>query len=283
MACKSLYGKVAIVTGAAQGLGKGFSTILLKNGAKVALFDINEKAGRDLKASFDQEYGEDNAIFLTCDVTSDEQVKDAFRKTAEKFGRIDIVCNNAGIVDENNWEKAVAINLNGVVRGTYLALQHMKKENGGNGGLIVNIASLAGLGPLLTSPVYTATKHGVIGFSRAVAEASKASGYGVRVNILCPTFVNTPLLSFMSNKEQAGQFSNLMAMSDDLLKLNGLVEVPEVAEYFLDLVRDESKNGAVMIAVPEGAFYVNYPSKEEMSLTLVSRKTPPTVSDPSSS
>ncbi|KAJ8348004.1 hypothetical protein SKAU_G00265930 [Synaphobranchus kaupii] len=74
----ALSGKVALLTGAGQGLGKGFSDILLKNGAKVALLDINETAGKNTKADFDKEYGEDRIIFLTCDVTSDKQLKGNF-------------------------------------------------------------------------------------------------------------------------------------------------------------------------------------------------------------
>ncbi|KAJ8385433.1 hypothetical protein AAFF_G00189590 [Aldrovandia affinis] len=254
----ALDGKVALVTGAAQGLGKSFSDILLKNGAKVALLDVNEAAGKDLKASLDEEFGEDRTIFLACDVTSDEQLKDAFQKTIERFSKMDIVCNNAGIIDEKNWEKTVAINLSGVVRGTYLALQHMKKENGGEGGIIVNVASLAGLGPLLTNPIYTATKYGVVGFSRALAGASEVSGYGVRINVLCPNFAKTPLLSFRTNKEQAGQFENLMSITNQLMEKFGLLEVSTVAESFLQLVTDESKNGAVLMVTKKGGTYVDY-------------------------
>ncbi|KAG5843270.1 hypothetical protein ANANG_G00149010 [Anguilla anguilla] len=241
----ALSGKVALVTGASQGLGKGFSDILLKNGAKVAMLDINETVGKTAKADFDKEYGEDRTVFLKCDVTSEEQLKDAFQKTIERFGGLHIVANNAGILDESDWEKTVQINLNGVIRGTYLALQHMKKGSGGGGGVIVNTASIAGLGPLLTSPVYTATKHGVVGFTRAMADASKASDYGVRINALCPTFVRTPILDFLTNEK-----------------------VPDVAERFLQLVTDEEKNGAVMMVTLEGGTVVSFPELFKVAVKL---------------
>ncbi|XP_064205800.1 15-hydroxyprostaglandin dehydrogenase [NAD(+)]-like isoform X1 [Anguilla rostrata] len=257
----ALSGKIALVTGASQGLGKGFSDVLLKNGAKVALLDVNETAGKNAKADFDKEYGEDSTIFLTCDVTSYEHLKDAFQKTIEKFGRIDIVSNNAGIVDETNWEKTVEVNLNGVIRGTYLALQHMKKGSGGGGegGVIINTSSMAGLGPLLTSPVYTASKHGVVGFTRAMAEASSVSGYGVRINAFCPSFVKTPILDFMTNEKAAGQLGHLQHLSDKILAKTGILEVPAVAERFLQLVTDEEKNGAVMMVTQECTAYMNFP------------------------
>ncbi|XP_061106146.1 15-hydroxyprostaglandin dehydrogenase [NAD(+)]-like [Conger conger] len=251
----ALSGKVALVTGAAQGLGKGFSGILLKNGAKVALLDIDETVGKSAKADFDKEYGKDCTTFLTCDVTSDEQLKDAFQKTIERFGRIDIVSNNAGTVNEIYWKKMIEINLNAVIRGTFLALQHMKKDTGGEGGVIVNTASMAGLGPVMNSPVYTATKHGVVGFTRAVALASGLSGYGLRVNALCPGLVKTPLIDNVTN-EMYGRFAHLSHFTDELKA--GIIEVPVVAEKFLQLVTDESNNGAVMKITGDGATYMNF-------------------------
>ncbi|XP_018583931.1 15-hydroxyprostaglandin dehydrogenase [NAD(+)] [Scleropages formosus] len=255
----SLKGKVALVTGAAQGLGKGFTRILLTHGAKVSLLDVNEAAGAELKRSLDGDFGADSTVFLPCDVTSDAQLKDAFRRTLETFGRIDIVCNNAGILDENAWERTVSINLCAVVRGTYLALQHMKKESGGQGGVIVNVASVAGLGPLLSTPVYTATKHGVVGFSRAIAEVSKVCDYGVRVNVLCPSFTNTAILSNIEDDRTTGQFARLKDISKKMLQDAGVLDVSEVAEGFLQLVTDEGKNGSVLMVTKAGTAYVTFP------------------------
>ncbi|KAJ8348002.1 hypothetical protein SKAU_G00265910 [Synaphobranchus kaupii] len=279
----ALSGKVALVTGAGQGLGRGISDILLKNGAKVAMLDRNETAGKNTKVDFDKKYGEDHSIFLTCDVTSDEQLKGAFQKTIERFGRLDIVCNNAGIVDESNWEKMVDINLKGVIRGTYLALKHMKKENGGAGGVIVNTASMAGLGPILFLPAYTATKHGVVGLSRALAEASKAGGYGVRINALCPTFINTPLLSYLTDEELTGDFRPLCHFAPQLQEMAGMLEVPVVAESFLHLVTDEDKNGAVMMVTAEGGAYINFPQNvmEVPKTPVTSTRTPTEPETPS--
>ncbi|MBN3296241.1 15-hydroxyprostaglandin dehydrogenase [NAD(+)] [Amia ocellicauda] len=257
----ALTSKVALVTGAAKGLGKGFSEILLKNGAKVALLDINEAAGKELKSAFDKQYGVDSTIFQLCDVSSEVQLKEAFRKTVEFFGKLDITCNNAGITNEQKWEKTVAINLNGVIRGTYLALQYMKKENGGQGGVIVNVASMAGLGPFLSVPVYTATKHGVVGFSRAMADASQLCDYGVRINILCPAFVRTDIVDSLSADDRTGQFSLLKAYTHKLVETHGMLEVSEVAEGFLQLVTDESKNGAAMrLTKKTGCSFMEFPS-----------------------
>ncbi|KAM4620067.1 15-hydroxyprostaglandin dehydrogenase [NAD(+)] [Polymixia lowei] len=256
----ALVGKCAVVTGAAQGLGRAFSEILLQNGAKVALLDVNEVVGKSSKETFDKQYGPDKTIFLNCNVESEEQFKAAFQKATETFGQLDIVCNNAGIINENDWEKAVSVNLIAVIRGTYLAMEHMSKLTGGQGGVIVNIASMAGLGPLLSTPVYTATKHGVVGFTRALADASKVLGYGIRFNILCPAFVQTDILNAMRTPEKVGQFIHLTEATEKLMETFGMLEVSEVAKNLLQLVTDESKNGEALMVRTKGSYYFTFPT-----------------------
>ncbi|KAL2094775.1 hypothetical protein ACEWY4_009494 [Coilia grayii] len=259
----ALDGKVAVVTGGAQGLGRGFAEVLLKKGAKVSLFDVGEETGNATKGAFEKEFGPDQILFCVCDVTSEKQLKDAFQRTVQKFSGIDIVCNNAGISNERDWEKTVAINLCGVIRGTYLALDHMKKENGGRGGVIINISSMAGLGPLPASPVYTATKHGVVGFSRAMAMASDAAGYGVRINTMCPIYVRTALLSTAGSEECAGEFYRIKHVNRKLMEF-GVLEVSDVVKAFDNLVLDESQNGAAVIVKMGGFDYVKFPTAEDL-------------------
>ncbi|XP_034033831.1 15-hydroxyprostaglandin dehydrogenase [NAD(+)]-like [Thalassophryne amazonica] len=245
----SLNGKTAVVTGAAQGIGKAFSEILLQKGAKVALLDVNETKGQSLKEAFVKDYGHEKTLFLNCDVQSEEQFKAAFQKAVETFGGIDIMCNNAGILNEAQWEKCVSINLMSFIRGSYLALEHMNKLTGGQGGVIVNIASIAGLTPIICCPVYTAAKHGVVGFTRAMALASAASGYGVRFNALCPTAVETEFSKTVPNK--SGPFSHLIEGVVKSMQGIGLLKVTEVADCVLELVMDEMKNGEIVLVSPQ--------------------------------
>ncbi|CAK6957295.1 -hydroxyprostaglandin dehydrogenase -like [Toxotes jaculatrix] [Scomber scombrus] len=253
----ALDGKIAVVTGAAMGIGKSMTEILLQNGAKVTLLDVNTSAGKSLKEALDKQYGREKTLFLSCNVGSDEQIQAAFQKIIETFGGIDIVCNNAGILNESEWEKTVSINLLGVIRVTYLALEHMNKTNGGRGGVIVNTASLAGLGPLLSCPVYTATKHGVIGFTRAMAAASTASGYGVRFSALCPGFVQTNLCSNIL--DNLGQFSHLTDATQKYVD-QGVIKVSEVAKCLLELVTDETKNGEALMVTTNIKKYITFPT-----------------------
>nr|XP_019941018.1 PREDICTED: 15-hydroxyprostaglandin dehydrogenase [NAD(+)]-like [Paralichthys olivaceus] len=140
----ALKGKNAVVTGAVMGIGKAITEILLQNGAKVALLDVNETAGKSLMKTLSEQYAPEKILFLNCNVESEKDIKAALQKAAETFGGIEIMCNNAGILDEATWEKMVSINLMGVIRGTYQALDHMNKLKGGRGGVIINISSLAG-------------------------------------------------------------------------------------------------------------------------------------------
>ncbi|XP_062909185.1 15-hydroxyprostaglandin dehydrogenase [NAD(+)]-like [Mobula hypostoma] len=240
----ALNGKVALVSGAAQGIGKAIAEILLKNRVKVCMVDYNQSEGEATSAAFGRLYGAENILFLHSDVTSESQMQETFIKTMEKFQKLDIVCNNAGIVDEEKWEKCININLVGLIRTSQLALQHMGTENGGSGGVIVNLSSLAAFHSLELAPVYTASKCGVVGFTKALSMSSMKK-QGIRVNALCPYFVDTPLLRCQHEDGQK-LFSAMIQSNGPFLKPF------EVAEAFLELVIDQTRNGAVMKLMPNG-------------------------------
>ncbi|KAJ0037023.1 hypothetical protein NL108_014362 [Boleophthalmus pectinirostris] len=189
----ALSGKVALVTGGAMGIGRAMVEELLTNGAKVALLDVSAAAGTSLVENLEEKFGKDKTLFIECDVQSEEQLKAAFQKIVETFGKLDIVCNNAGVFDETQWEKTVSINLMGMIRVSYLGLEHMSKLRKGHGGVIINTASIAGLEAIPYSPVYSATKFGVVGFTRAMGLASLVAEDGVRFNALCPAYIKTNL------------------------------------------------------------------------------------------
>uniref|UniRef100_A0A3P9LPT5 15-hydroxyprostaglandin dehydrogenase [NAD(+)] n=1 Tax=Oryzias latipes TaxID=8090 RepID=A0A3P9LPT5_ORYLA len=244
----SLGGKVAVVTGAAKGIGKAIAEIFLQNGAKVVLLDVDEPTGKRLKNGLDQQFGEERSLFMKCSVEF-WCVQTALQSTIDTFGSINILCNNAGILREGDWEKTISINLGGVIRMTYAALEHMNKLSGGQGGVVVNTSSVAGLDPLPSCPAYSATKHGVVAFTRAMAvsidAASRASEYGIRFNVVCPVRVQTDISS--------PQFLKTLDSSPTCL-------VPsEVAECVLDLVTDEVKNGETVLLSQSGRKYLTFP------------------------
>ncbi|KAF4113498.1 15-hydroxyprostaglandin dehydrogenase [NAD(+)]-like [Onychostoma macrolepis] len=258
-----LKNKVAVVTGGAQGLGRAFVKILLKKGSNVAFIDVNEQLGKELKAALAEEYGPDRVEFYAVDVSSKQEFIGAFQKIVDRFGHIDIMYNNAGVVDENDWEKTIAINMSGLVRGTYLALQYMK-DNPESKGAIINISSTAGLWFVPTAPIYTATKYAVVGFSRAIAAVAMQSNLGLRINTLCPGAVKTNLLSSSNIEDHFGQFSKLEGLKEMVQERNDFVEPEDVAKASLILVTDESKNGEILKIDADGMEFISLPEPPAM-------------------
>ncbi|XP_028305195.1 15-hydroxyprostaglandin dehydrogenase [NAD(+)] isoform X2 [Gouania willdenowi] len=255
-----LQGKVAVVTGGAQGIGRATVEALLRGHTKQVVFvDMNKVMGEECKAQLDKEFGEETSTFLQCDVSDGDALTDIFQQIVEKFGRLDIVINNAGINNEKHWEKTININLTSLIKGTYLGLEHMSKEHGKEGGTIINVSSMAAFIHSPHQPVYTATKYGVIGFTRALADASALCGYGVRINAVCPAFVDTALLKSVEHEENMGKF---VQFKDDF-KLSmskfGVLQPSLIAEGMLKLIDDESLNGAVMkITHSKGIHFHSY-------------------------
>ncbi|CAH1779443.1 unnamed protein product [Owenia fusiformis] len=253
-------GKVALITGGCGGLGKAFAEVLLKRGAMVCLVDLNSKQGEEVQQQFSKTYGK-SVVFKQCDVSDKQSLEDTFKFTKNTFGRLDIVGNNAGIGDEENWEKQIAVNLTAVVRGTYLGLDYMRKDKGGNGGVIINTASMAGMIPLFTGPVYTATKHGVVGLSRAVGSDARFPQQQVRCNALCPSFTDTNILKNFDGE------GTLNAISRVIVRGTGVMQPSIVAEAFLRLVEDETLNGEVMrVTSQKGIDFKKYPRAETLKL-----------------
>lgn len=220
----SLGGRVALVTGGAQGIGRAVTESLLRCAAKVVVLDLNQAVGDECKAQLDAQFGQGNCSFFQCDVTDEDTLREAFQRTVDQFGRLDIVINNAGINNEKDWEKTIKVNLTSVIKGTYLGLDHMSKEYGKEGGIIINVSSMAAFLHSPHQPVYTATKHGVIGFTRAMADAASQGNYGVRINALCPAFVDTPLLHSVENEDNMGKFVKFKDDFKDIMKKFGVLQ-----------------------------------------------------------
>ncbi|XP_040274616.1 15-hydroxyprostaglandin dehydrogenase [NAD(+)] [Bufo bufo] len=256
-------GKVALVTGAAQGIGRAMVEELLNKGAALAMVDQNRIAGEQCKAFLDEKFGSNRTLFIQCDVTDQEQLRAAFQRTVKHFGRLDILVNNAGVNNEKDWEKTIEVNLISVIRGTYIGLELMNKKNGGQGGVIINISSLAGLTPAAYQPVYSASKHGVIGFTRSIAAMASIGNYGVRVNTVCPAFVDTPLLESIDKEENMGEYFKYKDNIKDMMKLFGILDPSLIAEGLVRLIEDETANGAVMkITTSRGIHFEEFSAQQ---------------------
>uniref|UniRef100_A0A023FB52 15-hydroxyprostaglandin dehydrogenase [NAD(+)] n=1 Tax=Triatoma infestans TaxID=30076 RepID=A0A023FB52_TRIIF len=192
-----LKGAVALVTGAAQGIGKACVDYLLAEGVKVMITDISKTVGEATEKEMATKHGESNVEFIYCDVTNDECFEDSFKETIKKFDKLDLLINNAGIANElmdDGWKQTIQINFIAVVKGTYLGMKYMGKHEGKPGGTIVNIGSMSSFVPFESTPVYSATKAAVNQFSRSISTKLHYDRTGVRVISVNPAFTDTAIL-----------------------------------------------------------------------------------------
>ena len=191
-----LANKVAIVTGAASGLGKAIAQRYAKEGAKVVIADLNLQAAQAVAAEIKAAGG--SALGVAMDVTSEDDVNRGVAETVAAFGGVDILISNAGIqivhpIEEFSyaeWKKMMAIHVDGAFLTTKACLPQMYKS--GRGGSIIYMGSVHSKEASLLKAPYVTAKHGLIGLAKAVAKEGAA--HGVRANVICPGFVRTPLV-----------------------------------------------------------------------------------------
>jgi 3-hydroxybutyrate dehydrogenase len=190
-----LENKVAIVTGAASGIGKDIAVLFAREGARVVIADLNQKGAEAVATELG---GAKQAIGVAVDVTNEAQIEACVAKTIGAFGRLDILISNAGIqtvapIDQfefAKWKQLLAIHLDGAFLTTRAALREMYKA--GRGGSIIFMGSVHSKEASVLKAPYVTAKHGLIGLAKVVAKEGAA--HGVRANVICPGFVRTPLV-----------------------------------------------------------------------------------------
>lgn len=234
-----LEGKVAAITGAASGFGAAAARLFVSEGCKVALGDIQEEAGAAIAA----ELG-DSAVFIRCDVTSEDDIAALVDAAVGAFGRLDVMFNNAGIVGAvgpidttpaEEWKATLDILLNGVFYGVKHAARVMKPQGSGS---IVSMSSTAGILGGLGPHTYTAAKHAVVGLTKSAG--AELCRFGIRVNCISPAGMATPMVANVTTGDPSAieETKKTLAANSPLKGRPGLAE--DVANAALWLASDES-------------------------------------------
>jgi len=260
----SVAGKVFVITGSAQGLGKAFAVRLLTAGAKVCLSDLKLEVGEKTLLELREKFGKENVYFEACDVTDEKQFKNLFDKAEEFFNVscIDVLVNNAGINTNLGWRKCMEVNIMAVMMGTEIAMERMRKSP--KKGEIINVASMAGFGPGLNEEMvgYTVSKTGVVALTRTMAK--DIARHGVVTKCICPSWTDTEIVSSVN-----ADFK--VAVEKSVKQLKGIMTPEHVAEGFYRLVT-ECGNGSAMAIMPNIPYmlvpdYNVFPMITSMALT----------------
>ncbi|MGQ9631748.1 MAG: SDR family NAD(P)-dependent oxidoreductase [bacterium] len=230
-----LEGRVALVTGSARGIGRAIAETFLREGARVALADIDYDAVSKAARQIPRPEG-DRALPLRADVSQKAQVDEMVRSVRERFGRIDILVNNAGILEnipileitEDRWDRMMAVNLKSVLLVSQAVIPIMKESGGGK---IVNIASIAGkIGGILAGAHYAVSKAGVICLTKCLAK--EMAKFKINVNCICPAITDTEMAKSFGPEG----ISKLI----EGIPLGRMAKPEEVARAALFLVSDDS-------------------------------------------
>lgn len=228
--------KVALVTGAASGIGRATALAFAREGARVVVSDMDVEGGNETVEQIVALNGD--AMFVRTDVSVSAEVQHLVQQTIDRYGRLDYACNNAGIggeaaltadYSEEGWDKVISINLTGVWLCMKYEIKEMLKQGGGS---IVNMASILGWVGFQTAPAYVASKHALLGLTK-----NAAIEYGtqnIRVNAVCPAFIRTPLIEKTMSEEVIAQ------VLTPLHPIGRIGKPEEVAELVIWLCSDKA-------------------------------------------
>ncbi|PON43718.1 Short-chain dehydrogenase/reductase [Parasponia andersonii] len=258
---RRLEGKVALITGGASGIGKRTAEVFAHHGAKLVIADVQDELGHSIRQAIAGD-GQNDVTYVHCDVTDESQVKAAVEKAVKAYGKLDIMFNNAGIVNDNktriidndkaDFERVLRVNVTGVFLGIKHAAQAMIPARGGS---IISTASVSSCVGGAASHAYACSKHAVLGLTRNAAV--ELGQFGIRVNCVSPYGVATPLATDfvgLSEGETEKMFGSLANLKGVTLKAE------DIANAALFLASEEGRYVSGHNLLVDGGFTIVNPS-----------------------
>ena len=245
----NLNGKVAVVTGAASGIGKEIALTLARAGASIAIAHLNQEGAVTVAREIEQAGGK--AMGVAMDVTNEDAVNQGIDRVAAAYGSIDILISNAGILFANpienfaftDWKKMQAIHVDGAFLTTKAALKHMYKDD--RGGVVIYMGSVHSHEASPLKSAYVAAKHALLGLARVLAK--EGAKHNVRSHVICPGFVRTPLVE----KQIPEQAKELGISEEDVVKK---VMLGDTVEGVYTTLEDVAQTALFLSAFPSAAF-----------------------------
>ncbi len=236
-----LADKTALITGAGGSIGRAAALLFASQGASVAVVDLDGEAAGETVAMIAEEGGE--ALALTADVSNDQQIRAAVDRAAETFGGLAVIYNNAGVdsrgsvadATEADWDRCFAVNVKGTFLTSRAAIPHLRKAAGAS---IINQASVAGLVGVGGMAAYGAAKGALVALTRSMAV--DLAPMGIRVNVVCPGTVHTPLIEPLLRQRGGGDLERGMRMTTVKYPIGRLGKPEEIAQAALFLASDDA-------------------------------------------
>ncbi|KAL7641377.1 UNVERIFIED_CONTAM: hypothetical protein RMT77_008517 [Armadillidium vulgare] len=245
--------KIVLITGGAGGIGVALGRLFLEKGAKVCLSDVNVSQGEKVVNDLQKEFGEKNIIISKCDVTNDKDFEASFDACEKEFGKVDILCNNAGTASKD-FKTSMEINVGGVVRGTEIGIKRMGKQNGGKGGFVINTASVLGISSSPVAPLYSASKAAVVLYTRDAGHEFHFDYNGVYVLCVCPGIVDTPLVSKENLIE--GCYNSYTLKLLPQFQTSQRIRPRDVAEAFIKIIEDRQPGSVLVVEHGTKPYYI---------------------------
>ncbi|XP_031330000.1 15-hydroxyprostaglandin dehydrogenase [NAD(+)]-like isoform X2 [Photinus pyralis] len=261
-----LNGTTALVTGGSRGIGFEIARHLLSNGVRgVTLVSLNVEKGRGAAKLLNREFGYGRAIFIPADVSDEDQLENAFEISALHWRGLDIVVNNAGVINENDWKSLIGINIAGTLQGTLLGFKYLGKNGGGRGGVIINVSSILALpSTSIGPPIYSASKLFINSLGRSLGHSVYYDYNRVRIITICPGYTTTDMNDLSAIRDAISQ-----AWHPDLVELldkyqpHYQTQASDVSESVMEILKTGSSGSTWVIEGGE-CYEVEYPDRKTM-------------------